>query len=110
MLTFDFSTLYTEVPHENLLYVLNELTDFAFKDGRRDYVTVYNSGAPWSRPKSKTGRRYSLQEIKSCLEFLIKNSFFQVSSRIFRQVIGVLIESDPAPFIAISFLLFDESR
>ena len=76
MWNFDFSTLYTEVPHENLLYVLNELTDFTFKDGRRDYVTVYNSGAPWSRPKSKTGRRYSLQEIKSCLEFLIKNSFF----------------------------------
>ena len=34
----------------------------------RDYVTVYNSGAFWSRSKSKTGRSYSLQEKKSCLE------------------------------------------
>ena len=73
MHTFDFLTLYTEVPHDKLLYVLNEITDFAFKGKTRDYVTVYNSGAFWSGAKSKTGRSYSLQEIRSCLEFLINN-------------------------------------
>ena len=30
MSTFDFSTLYTKIPHGKLLYVLNEITDFAF--------------------------------------------------------------------------------
>ena len=78
--------------------VLNEITDFAFKCGTRDYVTVYNSGAFWSRHKIKTGRSYSLQEIKSCLEFLIISSSFQVDSEIFLQVIGSRIGSDPAPF------------
>ena len=34
------------------------------------------SGAFWSRSKSKTGRSYSLQELKSCLKFVIKYSFF----------------------------------
>ena len=48
MSTFDFSTLYTKIPHDKLLFVLNEITDFAFKGGTRDYVTVYNSGAFWS--------------------------------------------------------------
>ena len=48
MSTFDFSTLYTKIPHDKLLYVLNEITDFAFKGGTRDCVTVYNSGAFWS--------------------------------------------------------------
>ena len=80
MSTFDFSTLYTIIPHDKLLYVLNEITDFAFKGGTRNYV--HNSGAFWSRSKSKTGRAYSLQEIKSCQEFLINNSFFQVGSKI----------------------------
>ena len=28
MSTFDFSTLYTNIPHDKLLYVLNEITDF----------------------------------------------------------------------------------
>ena len=45
MPAFDFSTFYTKIPHDKLLYVLNEITDFAFKGGTRDYVTVYNSGA-----------------------------------------------------------------
>ena len=90
--------------------VLNEITDFAFKGGKRDYVIVYNSGAFWSRPKSKTGRSYSLQEIiKSCLEFLI-NIFFRVGSKIFHQVIRIPMASDPAPFSAILFLLIYESN
>ena len=84
MSTFDFPALYTKITHDKLLHVLNEITDFAFKGGTRDYVTVYNSGAFWSQSKSKTGRSYSLQEIKSCLEFLINNSFFEVGSKFFR--------------------------
>ena len=47
MSTFNFLTLYTKIPHDKLLYVLNEITDFAFKGGTRDYVIVYNSGAFW---------------------------------------------------------------
>ena len=61
-------------------------------------------------PKKKTGRSYSLQEIKSCLEFLKNNSFFHVGSKIFRQVIDIPMGSDPAPFFANLFLLFYESR
>ena len=45
MSTFDFSTLYTKIPHGKLLYVLTEIPGFTFKGGTRDYVTVHNSGA-----------------------------------------------------------------
>ena len=107
---FDFSTLYTKIPHDKLLYVLNEITDFAFKGRTRDYVTVYNLGAFWSQSKSKTGRSFSLQEIKYCLKFLINNSFFHLSSKIFHQVIVIPMGSDPAPFFANLFLFFYESR
>ena len=31
MSTFDFSTLYTKIPHEKLPFNLNEITDMAFK-------------------------------------------------------------------------------
>ena len=110
MLTFDFSTLYTKIPHDKPLCVLNEITDFAFKIGTRDFVAVYNSEAFWSRSKSKTGRSSCLQEIKSCLEFLINNSFFQVGSKIFRQVIGIPMGSVSTPFFANLFLFFYESR
>ena len=83
MSTFDYSTLCTKIPHDKLLYVLNEITDFAFKGGTRDYVNDYNSGAFRSGSQSKTGKSYSLQKIKSCLEFLINNCFFHAGSKIF---------------------------
>ena len=60
----------------------------------------------------KTGRSYSLQEIKSRLEFLINNSFLQVGSKIFPQVIDILMGLDHVSFFANLFLLlfFYESR
>ena len=84
MSTFNFLRLYIKIPHGKLLYVLYEITDFAFKDGTRDYVTAYNSGAFRSQFKNKTRRYYSLREIKFCLEFLINNDFIQVCPKIFR--------------------------
>ena len=33
VLTFDFSTLYTKLPHDKLLMVLNSLIDFCFDGG-----------------------------------------------------------------------------
>ena len=102
--------LNTKIPQDKLLHVLNEITDFAFKGGTRDYITFYNSGAFWSRSKSKTGRSYSLRKIKSCLEFLITNSFFQVGSKIFCQVIGVRMGSNPVLFFPNLFLFFYEWR
>ena len=87
------------MPLDRLLHFLNEITDFPFKGGTRDYVTVYNSGAFWSQSKTKTRRSYSLQELKSCLEFLINNIFFHVGSKIFRQVIGIGLVSDPRHFL-----------
>ena len=108
MTIFNFSMLYTKIPHDKLLYILNEITDFAFKGGTRDYVD-FNPVVFWSMPKSKTGRSYSPQEIK-CLEFLINNRFFEVGSKIFCQVIGIPRGSDPASFFANLFLFFCESR
>ena len=62
MWTFDFTALYARIAHDKMLYVLNVISDFAFKGGTRDYVTADESGAFWSRSKIKTGRSYFLQE------------------------------------------------
>ena len=109
MTTFDFSTLYTKIPHDKLLNVLFEITEFAFRGGTRKYIAVYNSGAYWSNSKDSNGRCYSLQQIKSALQYLLNNCYFQVGSSIFRQIIGIPMGSDPAPFFANLFLFHYES-
>ena len=44
MSNLDFSTIYTKIPHDKLLYVLNETTAFAFKVGTIDDVTEEQFG------------------------------------------------------------------
>ena len=45
--TFGFSTLYTKLPHNKLLIVLNGLIDFRFDGGESKYITVNNYGGRW---------------------------------------------------------------
>ena len=39
---FDFFTLYTKLPHNKLLIVLNTLIVFSFDGGESKYITVNN--------------------------------------------------------------------
>ena len=39
--TFEFTALYARITHNKLLHVRNVITNFAFKEGTRDYLTVY---------------------------------------------------------------------
>ena len=39
VLTFDFSTLYTKLPHNKLLMVLKSLIDFCFDGGEWKYIS-----------------------------------------------------------------------
>ena len=107
--TFDFSTLYTKIPHDLLKKALFEIVDFVFKGGISKGVYVTDRGAFWKMP-SKGHRMYSKQSIKAVFDFVIDNAFFQVGSKMFRQIIGIPMGSDPAPFIANLFLYVYENR
>ena len=108
--TFDFSTLYTKIPHDKLKKVLNEIIDFAFKGGTREFIKVYSSTAYWTKTSSKKDNLYTKEQIKESLRYLIDNSFFSVGSDLFKQVIGIPMGSDPAPFFANLFLYYYESK
>ena len=55
--TFDFSTLYTKLPHKDLVKVLQSLVDFVFNggrktpDGNRKFITVKGNQCFFSRNK-----------------------------------------------------------
>ena len=57
--TYDFSTLYTKLPHDDLVKNLNRIVDFVFeggndkKDGNRKYLTVRGSSVFWSKKKAR---------------------------------------------------------
>ena len=55
--TFDFSTLYTKLPHKDLVNVLTTTVEFAFNGGKnkssgsRKYLTVKGNKVFWSKKK-----------------------------------------------------------
>ena len=105
--TFDFSTLYTNIPHDKLINVLDHTIDFAFKGKQFQNISVNDSGQPRWCKKSK-GFLFTKELLKTAVRYLIGNSFFTVGDFIFRQIIGIPMGSDPAPFFANLFLHYYE--
>ena len=108
--TYDFSTLYTKIPHDKLLDVLFEITDFCFAGGTNSLISVTNSGARWVKNASKSGITFSQDSFKEALRYLMESCFFSFGDMIFRQAIGIPMGSDPAPFMANLFLYSYERK
>ena len=65
--TFDFSTLYTNLPHDDLLRVLNHIIDFAFDGGNRNYIGFTDNSTFWT--KRKKGKKFfSKARLKSIVD------------------------------------------
>ena len=100
---FDFSTLYTNIPHDKLLEKLNNLVDFAFKGGNRNNICFNHNGtAYWGRKAKK--KCFTQRKLKQALNHLISNCYFTVGNTVMRQKIGIPMGIDPAPFWANLFL------
>ena len=107
--TFDFSTLYTKIPHDKLLDILYKVVDFVFKGGTRDYIIIKKQGcASWSS-KRRHHFVFTKSLLKEAIKFLLHNCFFSIGNITMIQVIGIPMGSDPAPFFANLFLAHKEA-
>ena len=103
--TYDFSTLYTKLPHDDIIKNLSEIVDFAFsggnvkKDGNRRFLTVRGKSAYWTR-KSHGKNSLSKAKVKQLTSHLIKETYFMIGDKLFHQCIGIPMGIDPAPFWA----------
>ena len=107
--SFDFSTLYTNIPHVKLFKELSEIIKFIFKGGRNSTISVGKHGkACWSRNSYKAN--YDIDKITNAVKYLLDNCHFKFGNKLFRQIVGIPMGSDPAPFFANLFLYQYESR
>ena len=110
--TYDFSTLYTKIPHNKLLSVLNEITDVCFYGCSYSKIWIEKGNAGWcNNPKTKTNKRImDKAQIKNAITYLLDNCYFTVGDNVFKQVIGIPMGTDPAPFMANLFLYYYENK
>ena len=103
---FDFSTLYTKIPLEDLKQKLKEIVEKAFKGGTNQYIQVKKSGSKWFHKKSTES--VSKEDIFNMIDVIIDNSFFKLGDKCFRQCIGIPMGIDPAPQMANLYLHYYE--
>ena len=108
--TYDFSTLYTTLPHKKLIERLDQIIDFVFNGGEMRHLNV-SSGkfVSWGR-KSKTKPSFTKSSLKMAVKHLIEDCFFTVGNCVLKQDIGIPMGIDPAPFWANLFLYTYESE
>ena len=106
--TFDFATLYTKIPHDQLIETLCEAIDFAFKGGDKKYLAFTGKRAFWT--KNKGSQHFTQGTLKVAVKHLITCCYFVLGNTLFRQTIGMPMGIDPAPFWANIYLYSYESK
>jgi hypothetical protein len=104
--TFDFSTLYTTLPHDKLKTRLKETIHKVFSHrnyGSKFVVLGYNS-TYFSNKIQKGKTCYSEEQVISMLEFLIDNICVSFGGTLFQQVVGIPIGTNCAPLLTDLFL------
>ena len=107
--TFDFSTLYTKLPHRDLIKVLNSHIEFAFDGGTGKYLGYSDSRVFWKK-KAKRKATISRFQFMALVTHLTTRTYFVVGNLIIRQSIGIPMGIDPAPFWANLYLYFYEHK
>ena len=110
--TFDFSTLYTTLPHDKLKIRLKETIHNAFnhRNEGSKFVVLGNNSTYFSN-KIQTGKTcYSDEQVISMLEFLIDNIFVSFGRALLQQVVCIPMGTNCAPLLADLFLYSNESE
>ena len=106
--TFDFSTLYTTIPHPQLKERLKSLIHrcFSKKNGekRYKYIVVGREKTYFVKHRSESKNKYTEEEVIQMLEILIDNIFVQFGGLVFQQTIGIPMGTNCAPLLADLFL------
>ena len=113
--TYDFSTLYTSIPHNLLKSRIaapihnsfkrrngsNRYTHIKITSGKGYFIDTINPGGD---------NLYTADQICRMVEFLIDNIFVKFGGCLFRQVIGIPMRTNCAPLLADLFLYSYESE
>ena len=109
--TFDFSTLYTNLPLDKIYASLEQLIIKMYKNSGSNYILVNASRkkAFWYNGKDYAGYRlYTIDKLLDALRFILYHSYIQFAGIIFKQIKGIPMGGNASPFIADLYLAWHE--
>ena len=112
--TFDFSTLYTSIPHDLLKSRMNRIINNAFKHKngatRYTHIKVCRNKIYFTSDPLNGDNKYTANDICKMIEFLVDNIYVRFGGQLLRQMVGIPMGTNCAPLLADLFLYSYENE
>ena len=100
--TFDFSTLYTNLPLDNIYDSLERLIIKMFHNSGSSILLVnpQRGKAFWPMDiKYKGYKEYTIDKLLDALKFILQNTYVQFAGNFFKQIQGIPMGGNASPFL-----------
>ena len=112
--SFDFSNLYTNFKHAEILERLNWIIDVLYENAGKEFVCVNKllNKVEYSDQEisNDDGWTFNKDNLKEVIKYLINNTYVEFGSLILKQIVGIPMGSIPAPDFANLALAVDEYK
>ena len=106
--TYDFSTLYTTLPHNLIKEKHVDLIESAFEKFYKNEGTLYLACNDRKAFFTSTDHRgytlWSCQNVCGALSYLLDNSYIRFGNKLYRKTVGIPMGTNCAPLVAYLFL------
>ena len=104
--TYDFSTLYTTLPHNLIKEKLLDLIERTFYKKEGELYLACNDKKAFftSKDHYKGFQLWSCQNVCDALSFLLDNIYIRFGTKLYRQIVGIPMGTNCAPLVADLFL------
>ena len=98
--TYDFSTLYTSLPHIEIKRKFKSLFKKIYEREGKEYINVNWNKSYFTSIKNKNFHSFTEKNLVQILDFILDNIYVKFGDHIFKQVIGIPIGLDSGQDIA----------
>ena len=102
--TYDFSTLYTKLPHRLIKGKLIDLIEHTFSREKALHLVCKDQRAFFISDVYKNCSLWSCQKVCEALVYLFDKFFIRFGIKFYRQIIGIPMGTNCAPLVADLFL------
>ena len=90
---------------------LKLVVDKAFRGGTNQWIRIQGNQAKFDKGSSGgTSKLFSKEDVHAMIDYIVDNAIFQAGNKALRQLIGIPMGTDPAPFMANLYLFYYEFR
>ena len=108
--TYDFSTLYTTLPHNLIKEKLINLIEWTFKREGSPYIACNERQAFFTSEDTKRYKLWSCQNVCEALIYLLDNICIRFGTKLNRQIVGIPMGNNCVLLVAEFFFLFCYER